>query len=40
MGLYEDDGSLLYISPGSNYWGIPLRVGTPPEVTVITLRAR
>lgn len=31
-------GELLYISPGTNYWGIPLRIGHPPEVTVITLR--
>jgi predicted MPP superfamily phosphohydrolase len=38
MGAYERNGSLLYISPGSNYWGIPFRVGTLPEVTVLTLR--
>jgi len=38
MGTYERNGSLLYISPGTNYWGIPFRVGALPEVTVITLR--
>lgn len=38
MGLHRDSDSVLYINPGTNYWGIPLRVGTPPEVTVVTLR--
>lgn len=38
MGVYRRGGSLLYISPGTNFWGIPLRVGTPPEVTLLTLR--
>jgi len=39
MGTYERTGSLLYVSPGTNYWGIPFRLGAWPEVTVITLRA-
>jgi predicted MPP superfamily phosphohydrolase len=38
MGQYRRDGSQLYINPGTNYWGIPFRLGTPPEVTVLTLR--
>lgn len=38
MGTYERNGSLLYISPGTNYWGIPFRIGALPEVTVLTLR--
>ena len=38
MGSYEEDGRLLYIHPGTNYWGIPFRLGTPPEVAVVTLR--
>jgi len=38
MGRYQRDGSQLYINPGTNYWGIPFRLGTPPEVTVLTLR--
>jgi predicted MPP superfamily phosphohydrolase len=37
MGIHRRDGSLLYINPGTNYWGVPFRIGTPPEVTVITL---
>jgi uncharacterized protein len=39
MGVHESDGSLLYIHPGTGYWGIPFRVGAAPEVAVITLRA-
>ncbi len=35
---YRTGRSLLYISPGTNYWGLPLRIGALPEVTVITLR--
>jgi predicted MPP superfamily phosphohydrolase len=38
MGTYERGRSLLYINPGTNYWGIPFRLGTPPEVAVVTLR--
>lgn len=38
MGTYREGDSVLYINPGTNYWGIPLRVGTPPEVTVVTLQ--
>lgn len=38
MGAYERHGSLLYINPGTNFWGIPFRLGTPPEVTLLTLR--
>lgn len=37
MGEHRRGGSYLYINPGTNYWGIPLRIGTPPEVTVLTL---
>ncbi len=37
MGMYRHNDSVLYINPGTNYWGIPLRIGTPPEVTVVTL---
>ena len=38
MGFHRQGDSLLYINPGTNYWGIPLRIGTPPEVTVLALR--
>jgi len=38
MGVYREGRSLLYIHPGTNFWGIPFRLGTPPEVAVITLQ--
>lgn len=38
MGSYRQGGSLLYINPGTNYWGLPFRIGALPEVTVLTLR--
>lgn len=30
----------IYVNSGTGYWGPPMRVGTEPEVTVLTLRAR
>ena len=38
MGMHRRGGSVLYINPGTNFWGIPFRIGAPPEVTVVTLR--
>ena len=38
MGTYENAGCVLYVHPGTNFWGIPFRLGAPPEVTVIVLR--
>ena len=37
MGVHRAGNAVLYINPGTNYWGIPLRIGTPSEVTVIEL---
>ncbi|HEV7706061.1 MAG TPA: metallophosphoesterase, partial [Gemmatimonadaceae bacterium] len=37
MGAYVRGDSLLYVSPGTNYWGIPFRVGARAEVTILTL---
>lgn len=39
VGVYQQGDALLHINAGTNYWGIPFRLGTPPEVTVLTLRA-
>jgi predicted MPP superfamily phosphohydrolase len=36
--LYREGASTLYISPGLGTTGPPIRVGAPPEITVITLR--
>ncbi|MEP6729453.1 MAG: metallophosphoesterase [bacterium] len=38
MGAHIDHDALLYISPGTGYWGIPFRIGASPEVTLVTLR--
>ena len=38
MGSHRTGDSLLYINPGTNYWGLPFRLGALPEVTVLTLR--
>jgi hypothetical protein len=40
MGAHRLAQSLLYINPGTNYWGLPFRIGALPEVTVLTLRHR
>ena len=38
MGSYQRGDSLLYITPGTGYWGLPFRIGAPAEVTHVTLR--
>ncbi len=38
MGSHQQGRSLLYIHPGTNFWGIPFRIGVFPEVMVLTLR--
>ena len=37
MGVHRLGDSVLYINPGTNFWGIPFRIGALPEVTVVTL---
>lgn len=38
-GLHWFEKTALYVSPGTGYWGPPLRLGAPAEVTQIVLRA-
>ena len=38
MGAHQFEDALLYINPGTGYWGIPFRLGASPEVTLVTLR--
>ncbi|MEJ2679353.1 MAG: metallophosphoesterase [Gemmatimonadota bacterium] len=38
MGVYQDGGATLFVHPGTGFWGVPFRLGAPPEVTRITLR--
>jgi len=37
MGAHTSDGSVLYIHPGTNYWGIPFRIGHAAQIAVLTL---
>jgi predicted MPP superfamily phosphohydrolase len=37
-GLYEDDDSHLYITDGVGSVGFHMRIGAPPEITLLTLR--
>jgi hypothetical protein len=39
-GRYESAGSTLYVSRGTGFWGPPLRILAPAEITEIVLRAR
>ena len=38
MGGHRVGDALLYINPGTGYWGIPFRLGAFPEITVVTLK--
>ena len=39
-GSYRDGGSTLYVSRGTGFWGPPMRLGAPAEITkVILVRA-
>jgi predicted MPP superfamily phosphohydrolase len=38
LGLIRYKNLWIYVSPGTGSWGPPLRLGTTPEVTLITLR--
>lgn len=37
-GLYEKDGTQLYVSRGTGMIGLPLRFGARPEIAIIRLR--
>lgn len=38
-GRYQIGTTQLYVSRGPSYWGPPVRVGAPPEITRVILRA-
>lgn len=38
-GLVRHGPTWLYISRGTGYWGPPMRLGAPPEITHLTLRS-
>ena len=37
-GLSQVAGAHLYVSRGTGYWGPPMRLGAPAEITLLTLR--
>jgi predicted MPP superfamily phosphohydrolase len=34
------DGMPVYVTNGAGFWGPPVRVGAPPDVTLVELRTR
>jgi len=36
-GLFKHGRTMIYVSRGTGYWGPPLRLGNPPEITLIRL---
>ncbi|HEX5741444.1 MAG TPA: metallophosphoesterase, partial [Pilimelia sp.] len=38
-GLGDVDGTQVYVTNGAGFWGPPVRVGAPPQVSLVQLRA-
>jgi predicted MPP superfamily phosphohydrolase len=38
-GLHQHGATAIYVSPGTGYWGPPMRLGTRAEITRVTLRS-
>ncbi len=38
-GLYRRGDTRLYVTSGAGFWGPPVRVGAPPEISIVELRA-
>jgi predicted MPP superfamily phosphohydrolase len=38
-GLHQHGDTQIYVSPGTGYWGPPMRLGTRAEITRVTLQA-
>ncbi|MGH3876022.1 MAG: metallophosphoesterase [Actinophytocola sp.] len=38
-GLSQVDDTWLYVTRGAGFWGPPVRVGAPPDISVLELRA-
>jgi len=39
QGLHDHKGTWIYVNAGTGYWGPPLRIGVPSELTVLELTA-
>jgi predicted MPP superfamily phosphohydrolase len=38
-GLSTVDGTQLYVTRGAGFWGPPVRIGAPPDITVLSLQS-
>lgn len=38
-GLYRQRNTTLYVTRGAGFWGPPVRVGAPPDITIVELRS-
>jgi predicted MPP superfamily phosphohydrolase len=38
-GLATFNGTKVYVTNGAGFWGPPVRVGAPPQISLVTLRA-
>ncbi len=38
-GLFDHEGTKIYVSRGTGYWGPPMRLGAPAEITELSLVA-
>ena len=38
-GLHDHDGTKIYVSDGTGFWGPPMRLGSTAEITLVTLRS-
>ena len=39
-GLYREGASAVYVSCGTGFWGPPMRLGAPAEITELVIQAR
>jgi predicted MPP superfamily phosphohydrolase len=38
-GLHDHEGTQIYVSEGTGFWGPPIRLGTTAEITMVILRS-
>ncbi|MPY98460.1 MAG: metallophosphoesterase [Actinophytocola sp.] len=38
-GMYQRGGTKMYVTRGAGFWGPPVRVGAPPDITIVELQA-
>jgi len=39
-GLHNHQGTQIYVSQGTGFWGPPMRLGSTSEITLVTLRSK